>query len=156
MYLYVAGDVEYFGSQHLPIAMIVFLILPTLLLFLYPFRCFQRILNRFHINFHAVRVFIDVFLGPYKDGTYNSRDLRYFAGVFFLVRVIFIALLGSLEFRTVLMIMGILLGILLLSTAILQPQKLKQLRCCIDCTSLFFLLITCLLLYIGIAMVYPH
>ena len=94
MYLYVAGDVEYFGSQHLPFAiiaiivMIVFLILPTLLLFLYPCRCFQRILNRFHCNFHAVRVFMDVFQGPYKDGTNNSRDLRYFAGVFFLVRVI--------------------------------------------------------------------
>ena len=150
MYLYLAGDVEYFGSHHLPFAiiaiivMIVFLILPTLLLFLYPCRCFQRILNRFHINFHAVRVFMDVFLGPYKDGTNSSHDLRYFAGVFFLARVIFIALLGLLELHTVLMIIGILLSVLLLSTAILQPQKSK-LCYCIDCTSLFFLLITCLL-----------
>ena len=150
MNLYVAGDVEYFGSQHLPFAiiaiiiMIVFLILPTLLLFLYPCRCFQRILNRFHINFHALRVFMDVFQGPYKDGTNNSRDLRYFAGVFFLLRVPFFTLYSLLEYYTEVMTAGVIFSILLLSTAILQPQKSK-LRYCIDSTMLFFFVVSCMI-----------
>ena len=88
-YLYLAGDVEYFGSKHLPFSIIALVvlsmcvILPTLLLFLYPCRCCQQLLNRLHCNFHVLRVFMDVFLGPYKDGTNNSRDLRYFAGAFY-------------------------------------------------------------------------
>ena len=87
-YLYLAGDVEYFGSEHLPFAIIALVvlsmcvILPTLLLFLYPCRCCQQLLNRLHCNFHVLRVFMDELLGPYKDGTDNSRDLRYFAGAF--------------------------------------------------------------------------
>ena len=75
-YLYLAGDVEYFGSTHMPFAIIALVvlsmcvILPTLLLFLYPCRCFQQLLNRLHCNFHVLRVFMDIFLG--KDGTDNS------------------------------------------------------------------------------------
>ena len=75
-YLYLAGNVEYFGSTHLPFAIIALVvlsmcvILPTLLLFLYPCRCCQQLLNRLHSNFHVLRVSMDIFLG--KDGTDNS------------------------------------------------------------------------------------
>ena len=128
-YLYLAGDVEYFGSEHLPftiIALVVlsmFVILPTLLLFLYPCWCFQQLLNRLHCNFHVLRVFMDIFLGLYKDGTDNSRDLRYFAGAFFLARAIFVLLFGYLDFFLSVALIGLVFSILLLMTAIFQPQK---------------------------------
>ena len=143
-YLYLAGDVEYFGSKHLPFAIIallvfsMFVILPTLLLFLYPCRCFQQLLNRLHCNFHVLRVFMDVFLGPYKDGTDNSRDLRYFAGAFFLARIIFVLLFGYLDFFLSVALNGLVFSILLLMTAIFQPQKVS-----LHCRLCFFVFCCC-------------
>ena len=66
---------------------------------------------------------MDVFLGSYKDGTNESRDLCYFAGVFFLIRIIFISLFGYVNSFFSLTIMEILISALLLATAQLQPQK---------------------------------
>ena len=153
-YLYLAGDVEYFGSKHLPFAIIallvfsMFVILPTLLLFLYPCRCFQQLLNRLHCNFHILRVFMDVFLGPYKDGTDNSRDLRYFAGAFFLARIIFVLLFGYLDFFLSVALNGLVFSILLLMTAIFQPQK-SRFHCNVDCVFLFFAVVTLLIMLGG-------
>ena len=148
-YLYLAGDVEYFGFKHLPFAIIalivltMFVILPTLLLFLYPCRCCQQLLNRLHCNFHVLRVFMDVFLGSYKDGTDNSRDLRYFAGAFFLARVIFVLLFGYLDSFLSVTLMGLVFSTLLLMTAMFQPQKSKF-HCNVDCIFMFFLAVVCL------------
>ena len=153
-YLYLAGDVEYFGSEHLPFAIIalivlsIFVILPTLLLFLYPCRCFQQLLNRLHCNFHVLRVFMDVFLGPYKDGTDNSRDLRYFAGAFFLARVIFVLLFGYLDSLLSVTFLGLVFSTLLLMMAIFQPQKSKF-HYNVDCVFLFFLSVLCLIVVGG-------
>ena len=153
-YLYLAGDVEYFGSEHLPFAIIalvvlsMFVILPTLLLFLYPCRCFQQLLNRLHCNFHVLRVFMDVFLGPYKDGTDNSRDLRYFAGAFFLARVIFVLLFGYLDSFLSVTFLGLVFSTLLLMMAIFRPQKSKF-HCNVDCVFLFFLAVVCLIVVGG-------
>ena len=153
-YLYLAGDVEYFGSEHLPFAIIALVvlsmcvILPTLILFLYPCRCCQQLLNRLHCNFHVLRVFMDVFLGPYKDGTDNSRDLRYFAGAFFLARVIFVLLFGYLDSLLSVTFLGLVFSILLLMMAIFQPQKSKF-HYNVDCVFLFFLLVGILLIVGG-------
>ena len=81
---------------------------------------------------------MDVFLGPYKDGTDNSRDLRYFAGAFFLARVMFVLLFGYLDFFLSVALIGLVLSILLLMTAIFQPQK-SRFHCNVDCVFLFFL-----------------
>ena len=153
-YLYLAGDMEHFGSEHLPFAIIalvvlsMFVILPTLLLFLYPCRCFQQLLNRLHCNFHVLRVFMDVFLGPYKDGTHNSRDLRYFAGAFFLARVIFVLLFGYLNSFLSVSFLGLVFSILLLMMAIFLPQKSKF-HYNVDCVFLFFLAVLCLIVVGG-------
>ena len=48
LYLFLAGDVEYFGPEHMPYAILalffstVFLVLPGILLFFYPFQFFQH------------------------------------------------------------------------------------------------------------------
>ena len=87
---------------------------------------------------------MDVFLGPYKDGTDNSRDLRYFAGAFFLARVIFVLLFGYLNSFLSVTLLGLVFSILLLMTAIFQPQKSKF-HCNVDCVFLFFLAVVCLI-----------
>ena len=100
-YLFLAGDVEYFGSEHLPYAilalctLITLIVFPALLMFLYPCACFQRLLNRLRCNSLALRTFIDIYQGIYKDGTNNTRDCRYFSGVFFLARTAVIVSLAD-------------------------------------------------------------
>ena len=85
-YLANAPTVEYFGREHFPIALlaltvlVLLVVLPMLLLFLYPLRCFQRLLNRLHLNSHVLRTFMDVFQGTFKDGTNGTRDYRSFSG----------------------------------------------------------------------------
>ena len=75
-YVYLAGDTPYFSlSGHLPYALlalvlsVVLVVIPTLLLFLYPCRCCQRILNKAKCNSPVLRTYMDVFQGQYKDGT---------------------------------------------------------------------------------------
>ena len=93
-YLLNAPTVEYFGSEHLPFALlaltvlVLLVVLPMLLLFLYPLRCFQRLLNRLHLNSHVLRTFMDVFQGTFKDGTNGTRDYRSFSGLLFTVSVL--------------------------------------------------------------------
>ena len=90
-YLLRAPTVEYFGGEHLPFALLaltlllLLVVLPMLLLFLYPLRCFQHLLNRLHLNSHVLRTFMDVFQGAFKDGTNGTRDYRSFSGLFLFV-----------------------------------------------------------------------
>ena len=78
--------VEYFGSQHLPFALLaivlstMFLKLPMFVLFLYPFSWFQNILNKLGCNYIVLHTFMDVFQGGYKDGISGKRDYWYFSG----------------------------------------------------------------------------
>ena len=63
-YVYFDANLKYFGSEHLPYAIIAlvvafFLILPLLLLLLYPLRTFQRFCG----NWQALPIFIDSFQG---------------------------------------------------------------------------------------------
>ena len=128
MYLYMAGDVEYFGSVHMPygilaIAFFVLTILgPIFLMFFYPCRCFQQCLNTFRCNFFSLRVFMDVFQGVYKNGTDNSKDFRYFSGCFFLLRMISVFLLMYTNFHLAFFLTGIVFLFFLFFMAIFHPQ----------------------------------
>ena len=90
LYLLSAPTVEYFGSHHWPFAVLALVlllaldILPMILLFVYPFRCFQKLLNRYNLNSHVLRTFMDVFQGSFKDGTEGTRDYRSFSALLLL------------------------------------------------------------------------
>ena len=90
-YLYTASTVEYFGKEHIPFAILAivlslaFFALPMALLFLYPFSWFQRVLNRTGLNSLTLHTFMEVFQGPFKDGTNGTKDYRYFSGFFLLL-----------------------------------------------------------------------
>ena len=94
--VYYAGDVKYFGKEHLPYAILaifvtlVFVILPFIILAFYPFTFFQKLLNCIPVRRHILRTFVDSFQGVYKDGTEpGTRDCRYFAALFFIMRFVF-------------------------------------------------------------------
>ena len=92
--LYYDATVPYFGERHLPYAILaiamltLFVLLPTLLLILYPFCWFQKFLNLFPFRWYILHTFMDTFQGCYKDGTEpGTRDCRWFASVYFIVRL---------------------------------------------------------------------
>ena len=129
LYLYLAGDVKYFGQDHWPYAVlaisafILIIILPTVLLFLYPCQCFQQCLIRLHCNSHTLRTFMDVFQGHYKDGTNQSRDFRYFAGVYFVGRTVCVAVFALLNSYEALITIGVFLTIFCVTVTMLHPQR---------------------------------
>ena len=128
--LYYDATIPYFGEQHLPYAVLaiavltLFVLLPTLLLILYPFRWFQRVLNTFPFRWYILRTFVESYYGCYKDGTEpNTRDCRWFVSVIFIIRIfaytIGMYILNNLYFS----IMAMLLVLFLILQAQLQPFK---------------------------------
>ena len=104
-YLYYAGTTEYLGREHLPYALlavanlVIFNILPTFLLCLYPCRWFQRCLNRLNLSCQALHIFMDTFQGSYKNGMDGTRDYRYFAGGNLLLMTgVFLSLVNEMLF----------------------------------------------------------
>ncbi len=73
--LYYDPNMTFFGQSHLPYAVLAvlvsttFVILPCLLLILYPTRLFQKFLNCCGLSCPAVHAFADAFNGCYKNGT---------------------------------------------------------------------------------------
>ena len=144
LYLYLAGDVEYFGTHHLPYALIAiflfltFTLLPGLLCFLYPCKFFQRFLNKIHCNPVTLRIFMDTFQGNYKDGTNNTKDYRFFSAIFFLARFVLMATFILLNSIYSFLIFGTLVTLLGFSVAILHPQRTFT-HYILDCTVLMLL-----------------
>ena len=99
--LYYDATVPYFGETHLPYAILaivtlfVFVLIPLVLLLLYPFQWFQKLLNIFPFRWYILHTFMDSFYGCYKNGTEpGTRDCRWFASIFYIARLMlfFIAL----------------------------------------------------------------
>ena len=131
LYLYWDGTIEYFGSEHLPYAilalvvLILFTFLPLLLMCLYPCRWFQRCLNHCRLQSHFLHTFMDAFQGCYKDGTNGSHDCRWFAGLHLFTRIlVMIIIVGVNQFQFYIPLTGCVLLIMLLLTALFQPYKI--------------------------------
>ena len=127
--LYFDATVEYFGKEHLPygvtaiVVLLVFIICPLLLLCLYPCRCFQKCLNHCRLQCLMLRTFMDAFQGCYKDGTNGTRDCRYLAGVYLVVRIAsFAAYAVSLQ-NLYFQIIGIIPLMFALLIVLVQPYK---------------------------------
>ena len=90
-YLFNAGDLVYFGSEHLPFGILavfmltVFNILPMVLLFLYPCGWFRKCLSFCGASNHVLHTFMEAFQGCYR---HQPRDCRYFAALYLLLRIL--------------------------------------------------------------------
>ena len=89
------SNMLFLQGEHLPYAvlslllLVFFILIPTLVLTLYPFQCFQKLLSCFGIQWHFLHTFVDSFQGCYKDGTEpGTRDLRWFSAYGLIFRVI--------------------------------------------------------------------
>ena len=93
--VYLDPSSKYFGPSHAGYAIAALLLsftvllVPVIILLLYPCLCFQRCLNRFHLRSLTLHTFVDAFQGCYKDGTNGTRDCRYFAALQLVLRLLF-------------------------------------------------------------------
>ena len=84
----------FFHKEHLPLAIfsifvsLTFIAIPPIVLTFYQATFFQRCLTRCKINTQALRTFVEAFQGCYKDGTNGTRDCRWFAGFYFILRIV--------------------------------------------------------------------
>ena len=131
-------SIRFFHPEHIPYAIlallviVVFVLLPLLVLVLYPTRLFHQILfllrfQRWDILHHIM----NIFQGWYKDGTEGTRDYRSFSALYLLLRVGFGCLLvaallqndfGDRYFQ-ILVVLGvfqILLGVVLFT---IKPHR---------------------------------
>ena len=93
------GTLNYFGWPHFfagifaILVLILLVLIPMLYIQLYPFKPFHKLLECLHLNNWQILTSLgDVFTGPYKNGTTNKLDYRYFAGIYLLLRIIILLL----------------------------------------------------------------
>ena len=128
--LYVAGNMQYFGREHLPYAILAifvlfaFILIPVVILLLYPFSFFQRFISLFPVRWHVLHTFMDTFHSCYKDGTQlGTRDYRWCAALMFVFRLFQFTLyfLANKEVYVLLLTVVLILYALLVTG--LQPYK---------------------------------
>ena len=132
LFLYYDTTIRYFNKEHLPYALVaiavllIFVFAPLLLLILYPMRCFQRCLSHCRVRWHALPIFADSFQGCYKDGTDGTRDCRYFAAMYLLVRIVMQIIFESLVNSLIVLFWeGTAIFLFAIVIAVSQPYKPK-------------------------------
>ena len=99
---YFDASVESFHGEHIGFAILaivvlgIFVVIPPLFLFIYPLKIFQKCIGSCGFPCHALHTFADTFQGCYKDGTTygfeDTRDCRYFAGLYFVFRIVVLSI----------------------------------------------------------------
>ena len=128
--VYIDPSLQYFGSFHAGYAIVALLLpftvllVPVIILFLYPCLCFQRCLNRLHLRSLTLHTFVDAFQGCYKDGTNGTRDCRYFAALQLVLRLLSpLALFSTEELITSGILSFVALVLYITLFVITQPYK---------------------------------
>ena len=119
----------------------LFIVFPVFLLFFYPTKIFRKLLSKCLSNRLLIflNIFIEKFHCCYKDGLDDTKDMRSFSGIYFLLRIIiyFAGLINikTLKFNTH-FAQGFIFSVAAFIVAICRPYK----RTCmniIDCILLF-------------------
>ena len=74
--------IAFFGT----LVLCVFNIIPTMLLVLYPIKMFRICLSKCKLDGIAITAFVEKYHSCYRDGLDGGRDMRSFAGLYFLLR----------------------------------------------------------------------
>ncbi len=128
LYLYYDATYEYFGREHRPYGVLgiltgtIFVLLPTILLLLYPVRRTQKLWG----NWSTLRFFVESFQGCYKDGIVEGKyDLRYFSAFYLILRFVLFLIYAITPNSLFFPSMTVVIAILIMVSAALQPFKKK-------------------------------
>ena len=80
------------------IVLLFLIILPTLCILFYPFKWFQKLLDCLHLRKPLLITLADVFTGPYKNGTENTFDYRFMAGLYLMAKIIILSQFILIQF----------------------------------------------------------
>jgi hypothetical protein len=136
-YTYVAGvdqTVLYGSTEHLlfaiPATFLFFIlgILPTFFLILYPIRPFRVLFSKCRLDGIAINTFAEKFYSCYRTGLDGGRDMRSFAGIYFVTRFLlfFSNIMASglhVSENDPYFMRNIVLAITLLLIAVCRPYK---------------------------------
>ena len=112
---------------------IIFYLLPILLLVLYPFGTFRRMLSKLRLDRISLTIFTEKFHCCYRDCLDGKRDMRYFSGIhyFLVIPLLFCPTLMSNIFKfNLLFISGTILLIAALLIALCRPYKKMYMNVC--------------------------
>ena len=128
-HLYYDPNIKYFGTDHLPYVLlatavlIVLVLFPLSLLLCYQFTVFRKCLRKCQLSGPTLDMYVHSFQQYYKDGSNGTRDCRWFAGFFLIVKsaayVTYAISLGQITF--VLLIFTFVISALIV--VIVQPFK---------------------------------
>ena len=138
-------SIELFSKEHLPfffLAIVVFLtfgLVPPLLLTFYQFKTCYTFLERAKLKRPGLEQFVLAFQSCYKDGTNGTPDRRFFAGIYFVFRLVMVMVMTLAQDSLEVFGFKIIVCIIFVCVcAITQPYKQKRYTI-IDCIFFFFL-----------------
>ena len=131
---YFDGTLDYFGSWHLPFALIAISVLlliniaPVLFILAYPFGWFHSFLSLCKLRTEGVIAIGEAFTSPFKcAGESSIHDCRSFASFYFILRLLLVTLLVSFqkeqEEYMALIIHTVLYGCTALVILLVRPYK---------------------------------
>ena len=101
----------------------IFVFLPVSYLCIYPFKWFQKCFNKLKFKKDLLISVTDVFNGPYKNGTQDTLDYRYFAGIVFAIQLVQMI---SLSFSPAYVVQGchmLISGLYVILIALFRPYR---------------------------------
>lgn len=132
------GDHIYYGILALTIFG-TYILIPPFLLFFYPFKWFQKFLNKVRLGRSGLSIFMDILQSHYNNGLNGTRDLRSFSAVYFWIRIVFLFVRLGFFFRSVNYdIESILFVVSAIIVIAIRPYK-KYIYNVIDCLFLCLL-----------------
>ena len=106
------------------LVLILLVLIPMLYIQLYPFKLFHKLLECLHLNKLQILTSLgDVFTGPYKNGTTNKLDYRYFAGFYLLPRITILLLYFIPDFFIITSLQATIFGLFCGAIMIFRPYQ---------------------------------
>ena len=150
------SSIHFLSQEHLPYfclaltMLTLFCVLPLIILFILPMKCFAQLLNRkplSNLNWIPLHTFADAFTGCYKNRTGpQKRECRYFASLYLFFRFAYISLLFSVSYSHIWPTLVSLSILMFLLFAVVQPYRKKWLNT-VDSTALFLLTVGTILIF---------
>ena len=142
--VYYDASYERLSKEHLPyvvlasIIIIIFVCLPALFILFYQNKVFQKCLNFCKFKCVLIHELANICQGCFKNGTSpGTRDYRWFAGLYLLLRILFITVNHQKYYRLVLIVVSCIMSALI---AVLRPYRVD-----------FYNKIDCLFVWINFA-----
>ena len=89
-----------FAGSFAILVLLIVILLPTLYIQFYPFKWFHKLLDCLHLRKQLLISLGDVFTGPYKNGSENTFDYRFMAGLYLWARIIILFMICFQQYQT--------------------------------------------------------